>query len=65
MSDADAIQMLNLVDVLDRLKITRTTIYRWIDSGKFPKPIKLSETTNRWLLTDIEKWIAERSKEAA
>ena len=65
MSDADAIQMLNLVEVTDRLKITRTTVYRWIESGKFPKPIKLSETTNRWLLSDIEKWIAERSKQAA
>lgn len=62
---SDTIQMLNLVEVTERLKITRTTVYRWMESGKFPKPIKLSETTNRWLLSDVEKWIAERSKEAA
>ena len=62
---SDAIQMLNLVEVTERLKITRTTVYRWMESGKFPKPIKLSETTNRWLLSDIERWIVERSKEAA
>jgi predicted DNA-binding transcriptional regulator AlpA len=38
------------------------TLYR---TGKVPKPIKLSERKLGWRLFDLERWLAEKSEEAA
>lgn len=38
--------------------LDRSTIYRWIRRGQFPKAISLSHKTKRWRRTDCEKAIA-------
>ncbi|MBO6867257.1 MAG: transcriptional regulator [Thalassococcus sp.] len=40
-------------DVARRFKLTRQTIWRWVGSGRFPAPFKLSAGTSRWRLEDI------------
>jgi predicted DNA-binding transcriptional regulator AlpA len=32
----------------DRYKVHRTTIWRWVRTGKFPQPEKLSDGCTRW-----------------
>lgn len=46
--------------VADRFSVSRATIWRWSQSGKFPKPIKLSPGCTRWRLSDVEAWEAEQ-----
>jgi prophage regulatory protein len=65
MGAAGTMQLLNLKDVRSITKLGRTTIYRWMDQGKFPKPIKLSDASIRWRESDLERWIAERESQAA
>jgi len=34
--------------------IDASTLYRWIAAGKFPRPVKLSPGTSRWLKAEVE-----------
>jgi prophage regulatory protein len=36
------------------------TADRWVRAGAFPAPRKLNEHTSAWLMSDLEKWAAER-----
>ena len=38
---------------------SRTTLWRRVRSGQFPKPIALSTHATRWKKTDVDAWINE------
>lgn len=42
------------------LRMARTTLYRLISTGLFPKPIKVCARRNGWLRSDIDAFIANR-----
>ncbi len=50
---------------LKDLKIVnnRTTLYRWIKDGRFPKPIRLGPNSVAWRWSAIEAWLAAREAE--
>jgi prophage regulatory protein len=39
---------------------SRQTIYNWISSGTFPKPISLGANSIGWLKSDCEHWRNKR-----
>ncbi len=41
---------------------SRSTIYRLIESGRFPKPIKISARAVGWISTDLDEWLATRNE---
>jgi prophage regulatory protein len=53
-------QMLTCRDLQELLKISKATIYRWVEAGEFPKPLHLGASMVRWRSTDIEKWLADK-----
>lgn len=48
-------------DVSQKLKISKTQIYRLIRKGEFPPPFKLSERVSVWDEGEIDAWLAEKS----
>lgn len=40
--------------------LSRSTIYRLIEAGRFPKPIKISAKAVGWISTDLDEWLANR-----
>lgn len=42
--------------------IARSTIYKYIAEGTFPKPFKLGERVSVWRVSVIEQWITEREQ---
>jgi prophage regulatory protein len=51
--------LLRLTDVQSVVGgVSRATIYRWVDNGKFPAPLKPSGGVNLWKRSDIDRWIA-------
>ena len=42
--------------VLRLVPVSRATLWRWISSGRFPKPIKLGAIT-AWLAADVHAFI--------
>ncbi len=45
---------LRLPQVLEIIPISKSTWWKGIKDGRFPKPVKLTERTSAWLLEDIE-----------
>ena len=43
-------------EVLQRTKLSRSTLYELVNAGRFPKPLKLGERINAWSETEITQW---------
>ncbi len=48
--------------VLDRTGLSVSTLYYFINQGRFPKPFKLGVRSVGWFERDIEDWINNLSK---
>ncbi|MND20836.1 Prophage CP4-57 regulatory protein (AlpA) [compost metagenome] len=61
MSSAQPVQsgerLLRLRDVKDRTGLGSSTIYRYIQAGTFPAPVKIGGFTARWRETQVAAWI--------
>lgn len=51
---------LRLSEVCDMVALTKSTIYREIKKGEFPKPRRLTAATSAWLRSEIEGWMNSR-----
>lgn len=58
MQHLDPVHRLPSVKTLTGL--SRSTIYRLIADGKFPKPIKLGERASGWRQSELEVWLESR-----
>jgi len=49
------------------LNVSRTTIYRWMEEGSFPKPVHFGDarknSTIRWIQEEVEEWLKKRPRE--
>jgi len=45
--------------------VSSSTLWRWVASGRFPKPVKLSERVTAWRCEDIRAWLAQQAPEAS
>ena len=57
------IRLIRLRDVQHRVGLGRSTIYRWMAEGRFPKPVHLGGDAVAWSQADIDDWISERSED--
>ncbi len=55
-------RLIRLKEVQHRVGLGRSTIYRWMAEGKFPKPVQLGGYAVAWALEDVESWISARLK---
>ncbi len=46
------------------LGVSIQTVYRYVDRGLLPKPIKISKRASGWMLADLDKFISDREKES-
>lgn len=51
--------VLRLPEVISRVGLSRTEIYRRIARGTFPRMIELGPRAVGWRESDIDKWIAK------
>jgi prophage regulatory protein len=49
-------RMLNEKQVLEIVPVSRTTLYRMIKAGRFPKPIYISPNRRVWFEDEIIAW---------
>ena len=49
------------------LGVSRSTIYKWVEEGSFPKPVHFGDATKnstmRWVQSELEEWLAKRPRE--
>ena len=42
--------------------VGRTTLWRWIREGRFPKPVRLGANCVAWRSDEVEAWLASRPR---
>jgi prophage regulatory protein len=47
-------------EVTEVTGLSRTTIWRGVHAGWFPKPIRLTSSTIGWCQADVARWLAGR-----
>jgi prophage regulatory protein len=53
-------RLLKVDDVIARLGVSRSTIWRLTQSGNFPRPVAISPGRKGWLKSQVDAWIANR-----
>jgi prophage regulatory protein len=51
------VSMLRRRDVQTRTGLSRSTIYRRVAEGTFPKPVNLGGRTVGWIAAEIQDWL--------
>jgi len=57
------LNILRKKEIIQKLGITRSTLYRWIADNIFPKPVQLGPRSVGWIEAEIDKWLLEKSAE--
>ena len=53
-------RLIRLPEVQHRVGLGRSTIYRWMAEGKFPKPVQLGGYAVAWAEEDVQAWILRK-----
>jgi len=53
-------RLIRFPEVQHRVGLGRSTIYRWMSEGKFPRPVQLGGYAVAWAEDEVEAWIAGR-----
>lgn len=56
-------RIIRLKEVMDLTGLARSTIYKFVSAGLFPKPISLGERCVGWLEGEVHDWILSKIKE--
>lgn len=55
--------LLRMPDVRRLTGLSESAIYRHVQRGQFPHPLKLSERSTAWVESEVRGWIAARIAE--
>jgi prophage regulatory protein len=57
---APTIRIVRLPEVSHRTALGRSSIYRRVNEGSFPRPVKIGPRAIGWSESAIDQWIADR-----
>ncbi len=53
-------KLLRRREVEDITSVSRSSIYRLIQNGEFPRPVRIGPAAVRWRASDITAWLESR-----
>jgi len=53
-------KLIKLKTVMDCTGLARSTVYKFIAEGRFPKPVKLGARMVAWVEEEVEDWILSK-----
>lgn len=56
-------RLIRLNEVIDSTGLSRSTLYRFISEGIFPKPVPLGDRSVGWVDSEVHDWILARIEE--
>lgn len=56
-------RIIRLKEVIDSTGLARSTIYKYIGEGTFPKPVSLGDRCVGWVDSEVHDWILARIEE--
>lgn len=57
-------RLIRRAEVEHQTGLSRSSIYRLISSGDFPRPVPISPGGKRWDESEVQSWIQEKVSEA-
>jgi len=62
-------KLLRAKEVAELLNVSESAVYKWMQQGRFPKPVRLGDddakrVAVRWVYEDIVAWIEERKNDS-
>jgi prophage regulatory protein len=62
--ETQSISILRLPEIMHATGLSRSSIYKHIDEGTFPKQISLGARAVGWVDSEIAGWIADKIRES-
>lgn len=59
--ETDKLTLLTERELIDRLSISRSTLYRWQTAGSFPKRLHIGPGRVAWRACEVEAWILSKA----
>ncbi|HCR1218428.1 TPA: AlpA family transcriptional regulator [Pseudomonas aeruginosa] len=56
-------RIIRLKEVMGSTGLARSTVYKYVSEGIFPKPVSLGDRCVGWLESEVHNWILERIEE--
>jgi prophage regulatory protein len=56
-------RILRLKEVIEKTGLARSTIYKYVELGAFPKPISLGGRSVGWVDSEVHEWIINAIEE--
>ncbi|HBO6963440.1 helix-turn-helix transcriptional regulator [Pseudomonas aeruginosa] len=56
-------KIIRLKAVIVATGLARSTVYKYVGEGRFPKPIPLGDRCVGWLESEVQDWILARIEE--
>jgi prophage regulatory protein len=53
-------KLLKATEVAIYIKTCKSQVYKLVQQGRFPKPIKLGERGSAWLVSEVDAWLQSR-----
>ncbi len=53
-------KILKAKQVAEEINVSVPQVYKLVNLGRFPKPIKLGERGSGWLTSEIEAWLQSK-----
>jgi prophage regulatory protein len=53
-------RLLTMRELTRATSLSRTTVYRMVDEGTLPPPLKIGKSRIAWRASSIARWLAER-----
>ncbi|RRQ22915.1 helix-turn-helix transcriptional regulator [Thiohalobacter thiocyanaticus] len=58
-------KILRTAEVMQMTGMSRSTLWRAYRHGDFPTPIRITDKSVGWRLSDVQRWIADRPEAEA
>jgi predicted DNA-binding transcriptional regulator AlpA len=58
-------ELVRLPQLLAAIPVAPSTIWKYIQEGMFPRPLKLSPRVTVWRTSEVREWIAKRAADNA
>ncbi len=55
-------RLIRLNEVINISGLSRATVYRFMDEGRFPKSVSLGDRAVAWVYEEVCEWINEKIK---
>ena len=53
-------RLISMKELMHKTSLARSTIYKYLSEGNFPKSVSLGPNKVAWLESEVDEWIEEK-----